>query len=190
MDKRYDKIVLDFDNTIAMSSETIIRIKNPMLANTIINPSTLDWDFHPYAKTDAEVNEYVDGFKSPSFWKKLEVFPGFIDWLKRQYETGIPIYICSLRMEDQFTNLISWCKSHGIDEYITDYILISKQFGTKQILLDERTVIIDDNPKCFGNNQNAMRVWFNNYGYAIKDVEAGCRYSMHCLDWNFMKTFQ
>lgn len=162
------KILIDFDNTIAMSAEAIISIMTG-IEQREVEPKILEWSFRPYAKNSEDTAKFVEMFKSPRFWEELKPMDGFLSWLKRQKEnSGVPVLICSRRLDGQFDNLISWCRRFGIDEFIDDYALISKSYGTKSYLVDDETVIIDDNPSCFNGSEIGTRIIFGYYAYSSK----------------------
>lgn len=176
-----NKIILDFDNTIAQSAETILQ----MNGHKEIDPKILEWDFAPYAKTGEEKKLYLDTFQNPLFWDNLIPMPGFAQWLNAQSLLGLDIYVCSRRLPGQFTRLIEWMKSYGFDEYIKDYILVSKSTDTKSMLIDDSTVIIDDNPKSFGDVKKGLKVRFGNYAYG-QEYDENQGLIFHYPDWQTM----
>lgn len=155
------KIILDFDNTIARSAETILG-----MYGYECDPQVLEWDFSPYAKNDEESKEMVDKFQCEEFWEKLEPMDGFKEWIAKQFEEGFDIYVCSRRFIGQFSKVINWMNEQDLDKYIKDYIFIYKSFDTKTMLLDKETFIIDDNPKCFGTDEEAYKIRIGKYKYA------------------------
>lgn len=157
---RQSKIILDFDNTIAQSAETIL-----LMHGHVCDPRILGWDFSPYASTPEEQALMVNEFNTDEFWDKLIPMPGIKEWLKDQYKHSIPIYVCSKRFAGQFTRVIDWMKKEGLDEYITDYFFIYKSYKSKAALLDKEAIIIDDNPKCFGDDDDARKIRFKSYKY-------------------------
>lgn len=179
------KIILDFDNTIANSCETIINIKTGVPVDEII-PRHVGWNFTPYAKTSEEKKSFVSVFNTQEFWDNVQPLDGFIEWIKKQHEEGIPIYVCSKRYIGQFSNLILWFKRYDIDQYITDYILINKEYSTKSLLLDDETYLIDDNPKCFNNSKVGITILIGDYGYGYELSEKGFRYTKRIKNWHEM----
>ena len=157
---RHPKIILDFDNTIAQSAETILSMHGH-----VCDPRILEWDFSPYASTPEEQALMINEFNTAEFWDKLIPMPGVKEWLKDQYKHNIPIYVCSKRFVGQFTRVIDWMKKEDLDEYITDYFFIYKSHKSKASLLDKDAIIIDDNPKCFGGDDEARKIRFKSYKY-------------------------
>lgn len=181
------KILIDFDNTIANSCETIINIKTGIPVDEVI-PRQVGWDFTPYANTPEERKKsFVSVFNTQEFWDMIQPLDGFIEWIKKQHKEGIPIYVCSKRFIGQFSNLILWFKRYDIDQYISDYILIHKDYSTKSFLLDDETYIIDDNPKCFNNSNIGTRILIGDYGYGHDFEKDGFTYTKRILSWNDME---
>lgn len=177
------KIILDFDNTIARSSDAILSLHG----YSNVDNKLLNWDFTPFAKNPQEKEAMLSDFQNPKFWDILKPMEGFGEWLRRQATYyGIEIYVCSVRKPGQFTNLIDWMKGQGFDEYITDYVLMNKSLSNKSILLDKNTFIIDDNPKSFGDDNEAFKVRFGDYAYG----EGYNNYDLHCISWSDVPFFR
>ena len=94
-------IVIDFDNTLVNSSETILRFlywKNRHKTNNTFkyNSTILKWDFAPYAKTEEDTNFCKSQFNNQRFYDELEPMKGALETL-RELHKKYRIVVCSNR---------------------------------------------------------------------------------------------
>ena len=182
-------IIIDFDNTIANSSETAFKYfgdKYKMLdANMLYDSSILLWNFQPFIKDEDQLKDVLKYMNSESFFKEVRVIAGVREVLYKLKENSLKLTLCTNRTGQSFDYVKDWLKSFDLYEFF-DYIVCVSSFD-KSIINGE--IIIDDKPGCMINDNRQAHIIFGNFKYAkdefidnfnlIKDPKS----YKFCKDW-------
>lgn len=183
-------IVIDFDNTIANSSETALAyISNKYKAfdfSSSYDPSVLLWGFQPFITDKDQVKEVLDYMNSKDFFDNLKVVENVEKALSYFKKNNIKLTLCTNRTGQSFDYVREWLKKQNLYE-LFDYVICVSSFD-KSIINGE--IIIDDKLSCMINDDRQVHIVFGNYKYtkdefidnfnSIKDPKS----YKFCKDWN------
>lgn len=158
-------LIVDFDNTLVNSSETILRMlywKNRHKTNNTFgyNPNILKWDFTPYAKTEEDTNFCKAQFNNQRFYDELEPMKGALEVL-RELHKNYRIVICSNRNVENIEMFVTTVRNL-FGDVVDDIIPIIDSFDKSIIKADIR---IDDKIECMMNDYSSFNILFGDYGY-------------------------
>lgn len=158
-------LIVDFDNTLVNSSETILRMlywKNRHKTNNTFsyNPNILKWDFTPYAKTEEDTNFCKAQFNKQRFYDELEPMEGALEVL-RELHKNYRIVVCSNRNVENIEMFVTTVRNL-FGDIVDDIVPIIDEFDKSIIKADIR---IDDKIECMMNDDNSFNILFGNYGY-------------------------
>ena len=175
-------IVIDFDNTLVNSSETILRMlywKNRHKTNNTFryNPNILKWDFTPYAKTEEDIKFCKSQFNKQKFYDELEPMEGALEVL-RELHKDYRIVVCSNRNVENVEMFITTVRNL-FGDVIDDIVPLIDNFDKSIIKCHIR---IDDKIECMMNDDNSFNILFGNYGYNKKADED--YFDVRAFSWN------
>ena len=161
------RILIDFDNTIANSSECIVRMmqwKNRYNPNTSFyyNPSEILWDFSPYAKTEEDKKWCLSQFTSQKFYDNLDLIEGckeVLEELHKDYE----IIICSKKCKEAMEMCMTWIQNNLEKGLHYDSVIFVSGFNDKSYI--KADIIIDDRLESLDCENKDIAIHFGNYGY-------------------------
>ena len=150
-------IVIDFDNTLVNSSETILRMlywKNRHKTNNMFsyNPNILKWDFTPYAKTEEDTNFCKAQFNNQKFYDELEPMEGALEAL-RELHKNYRIVICSNRNVENIEMFVTTVRNL-FGDVIDDIIPIIDNFDKSLVKAHIR---IDDKIECMEKDYSSSQ---------------------------------
>lgn len=157
-------IVIDFDNTIADSSEAALEYfcdKYKTLDLNNYDPSVLLWSFKPFITDENQLKDVLEYMNSKDFFKKVEVIENVKKALYYFKKNRLKVTLCTNRTGQSFDYVKEWLKSHDLYEFF-DYIVCVSSFD-KSIISGE--IIIDDKPTCMINDNRQAHIVFGNYKY-------------------------
>ena len=159
-------IIIDFDNTIANSSETAFNYfcdKYKALDPSIsYDPSILLWNFQPFIKNECQLKDVLEYMNSESFFNQVGVLKGVREVLYKLKENSLKLTLCTNRSGRSFDYVKDWLKSFDLYK-VFDYIVCVSSFD-KSIINGE--IIIDDKPSCMINDNRQAHIIFGNFKYA------------------------
>ena len=158
-------IIIDFDNTIANSSETAFNYfcdkYKALDPNISYDPSILLWNFQPFIKDEDQLKDVLKYMNSESFFKEVRVIAGVREALYKLKENSLKLTLCTNRTGQSFDYVKDWLKSFDLYEFF-DYIVCVSSFD-KSIINGE--IIIDDKPGCMINDNRQAHIIFGNFKY-------------------------
>ena len=185
-----ENIVIDFDNTIANSSETALAYISGKYKtfdfNTSYDPSVLLWGFQPFITDKSQIREVLDYINSKDFFNNLKIIENVEKALSYFKNNNIKLTLCTNRTGQSFDYVKEWLKKQNLYDFF-NYVICVSSFD-KNIINGE--VIIDDKPSCMINDDRQAHIVFGNYRYtkdefidnfnSIKDPKS----YKFCKDWN------
>lgn len=183
-------IVIDFDNTIANSSETALAYISDKYKtfdfNTSYDPSVLLWGFQPFITDKGQIREVLDYINSKDFFNNLKTIENVEEALSYFKKNNIELTLCTNRTGQSFDYVKEWLKKQNLYDFF-NYVICVSSFD-KNVINGE--VIIDDKPSCMINDDRQTHIVFGNYRYtkdefidnfnSIKDPKS----YKFCKDWN------
>lgn len=183
-------IVIDFDNTIANSSETALAYISDKYKtfdfNTSYDPSVLLWDFQPFITDKGQIREVLDYINSKDFFNNLKTIENVEEALSYFKKNNIELTLCTNRTGQSFDYVKEWLKKQNLYDFF-NYVICVSSFD-KNVINGE--IIIDDKPSCMINDDRQAHIVFGNYRYtkdefidnfnSIKDPKS----YKFCKDWN------
>lgn len=183
-------IVIDFDNTIANSSETALAYISDKYKtfdfNTSYDPSVLLWGFQPFITDKGQIREVLDYINSKDFFNNLKTIENVEEALSYFKKNNIELTLCTNRTGQSFDYVKEWLKKQNLYDFF-NYVICVSSFD-KNVINGE--VIIDDKPSCMINDDRQAHIVFGNYRYtkdefidnfnSIKDPKS----YKFCKDWN------
>lgn len=156
-------IIVDVDNTLVNSSETILDIyKDEMsVSDDIKYTKNHLWDFEGLIPR-SYLERALELFGEDKFYDKLKFIP-YADKVMNRLNSKYNVKICSVHDEKTADKKINWLKNNL--PFLNDENIIilpySKGFNKSKVTGD---IIIDDKMDClFGNRE--MKLLFGEYGY-------------------------
>lgn len=158
-------IVIDFDNTIVNSSETILKFlywKNRYKTNNTFkyDSTILNWDFTPYAKTEEDIKFCKAQFNNQKFYDELEPMEGALEAL-RELHKKYRIVICSNRNVENIEMFVTTIRNL-FGDVIDDIVPLIDEFD-KSIV--KAYIRIDDKIECMRKDCSSFNILFGEYGY-------------------------
>lgn len=158
-------LIIDFDNTLVNSSETILHMlywKNRHKTNNTFsyNPNILKWDFTPYAKTEEDTSFCKAQFNKQRFYDELEPMEGALEVL-RELHKNYRIVVCSNRNVENIEMFVTTVRNL-FGDVVDDIIPLIDNFDKSVI---KGHIRIDDKIECMMNDDNSFNILFGNYGY-------------------------
>ena len=158
-------IVIDFDNTLVNSSETILRFlhwKNHHKTNNMFsyNPNILKWDFTPYAKTEEDIKFCKSQFNNQRFYDELEPMEGALEAL-RELHKKYRIVVCSNRNVENIEMFVTTVRNL-FGDVVDDIVPLIDEFD-KSIV--KAYIRIDDKIECMRKDCSSFNILFGEYGY-------------------------
>ena len=183
-------IVIDFDNTIANSSETALAYISDKYKtfdfNTSYDPSVLLWGFQPFITDKGQIREVLDYINSKDFFNNLKTIENVVEALSYFKKNNIELTLCTNRTGQSFDYVKEWLKKQNLYDFF-NYVICVSSFD-KNVINGE--IIIDDKPSCMINDDRQAHIVFGNYRYtkdefidnfnSIKDPKS----YKFCKDWN------
>ena len=183
-------IVIDFDNTIANSSETALAYISDKYKtfdfNTSYDPSVLLWGFQPFITDKGQIREVLDYINSKDFFNNLKTIENVEEALSYFKKNNIELTLCTNRTGQSFDYVKEWLKKQNLYDFF-NYVICVSSFD-KNVINGE--IIIDDKPSCMINDDRQAHIVFGNYRYtkdefidnfnSIKDPKS----YKFCKDWN------
>ena len=183
-------IVIDFDNTIANSSETALAYISDKYKkfdfNTSYDPSVLLWGFQPFITDKGQIREVLDYINSKDFFSNLKTVENVEEALSYFKKNNIDLTLCTNRTGQSFDYVKEWLKKQNLYDFF-NYVICVSSFD-KNVINGE--IIIDDKPSCMINDDRQAHIVFGNYRYtkdefidnfnSIKDPKS----YKFCKDWN------
>ena len=183
-------IVIDFDNTIANSSETALAYISDKYKtfdfNTSYDPSVLLWGFQPFITDKCQIREVLDYINSKDFFNNLKTIENVEEALSYFKKNNIELTLCTNRTGQSFDYVKEWLKKQNLYDFF-NYVICVSSFD-KNVINGE--IIIDDKPSCMINDDRQAHIVFGNYRYtkdefidnfnSIKDPKS----YKFCKDWN------
>ena len=183
-------IVIDFDNTIANSSETALAYISDKYKtfdfNTSYDPSVLLWGFQPFITDKGQIKEVLDYINSKDFFNNLKTIENVEEALSYFKKNNIELTLCTNRTGQSFDYVKEWLKKQNLYDFF-NYVICVSSFD-KNVINGE--IIIDDKPSCMINDDRQAHIVFGNYRYtkdefidnfnSIKDPKS----YKFCKDWN------
>ena len=183
-------IVIDFDNTIANSSETALAYISDKYKtfdfNTSYDPSVLLWGFQPFITDKGQSREVLDYINSKDFFNNLKTIENVEEALSYFKKNNIELTLCTNRTGQSFDYAKEWLKKQNLYDFF-NYVICVSSFD-KNVINGE--IIIDDKPSCMINDDRQAHIVFGNYRYtkdefidnfnSIKDPKS----YKFCKDWN------
>ena len=183
-------IVIDFDNTIANSSETALAYISDKYKtfdfNTSYDPSVLLWGFQPFITDKGQIREVLDYINSKDFFNNLKTIENVEEALSYFKKNNIELTLCTNRTGQSFDYVKEWLKKQNLYDFF-NYVICVSSFD-KNVINGE--IIIDDKPSCMINDDRQTHIVFGNYRYtkdefidnfnSIKDPKS----YKFCKEWN------
>ena len=183
-------IVIDFDNTIANSSETALAYISDKYKtfdfNSSYDPSVLLWGFQPFITDKGQIREVLDYINSKDFFNNLKTIENVEEALSYFKKNNIELTLCTNRTGQSFDYVKEWLKKQNLYDFF-NYVICVSSFD-KNVINGE--IIIDDKPSCMINDDRQAHIVFGNYRYtkdefidnfnSIKDPKS----YKFCKDWN------
>ena len=185
-----ENIVIDFDNTIANSSETALAYISDKYKtfdfNSSYDPSVLLWGFQPFITDKGQIKEVLDYINSEDFFNSLKTVENVEKALSYFKKNNIKLTLCTNRTGQSFDYVKEWLKKQNLYDFF-NYVICVSSFD-KNVINGE--IIIDDKPSCMINDDRQAHIVFGNYRYtkdefidnfnSIKDPKS----YKFCKDWN------
>ena len=183
-------IVIDFDNTIANSSETALAYISDKYKtfdfNTSYDPSVLLWGFQPFITDKGQIREVLDYINSKDFFNNLKTIENVEEALSYFKKNNIELTLCTNRTGQSFDYVKEWLKKQNLYDFF-NYVICVSSFD-KNVINGE--IIIDDKPSCMINDDRQAHIVFGNYRYTkdefidnFNSIEDPKSYKF-CKDWN------
>lgn len=171
-------IIIDFDNTLANSSETTIKhiwSKYPNdYKDMVYHDYELLWNFKPFIK-DEHVSETLEYMSSKEFFEELSVahsfdeteenaiknLKSFLSFVSNDYN----IILCTNRSGSSFDYVKDWLKKKDLDKYFTHKVCVSS--FDKSVIVG--SIIIDDKLECLNTGSRDIRIVFGNHKYTMDE---------------------
>ena len=169
-------IIIDLDNTLVSTIETIINLNNKLNPNNHIQFNAQhDWKLYPLVKTDEELSNLFKLFDHKDFYKDVIVFPNAIEIINELAENN-KIYIVSKHMETRKRLSREW-----INKVMPKVeIRFVDNFEDKGKLFDKVDYIIDDKWESFENfSEDTTCILYSKY-----DWNKDCEDYHRCMGWN------
>ena len=183
-------IVIDFDNTIANSSETALAYISDKYKtfdfNSSYDPSVLLWGFQPFITDKGQIKEVLDYINSKDFFSNLKTVENVEKALSYFKNNNIKLTLCTNRTGQSFDYVKEWLKKQNLYDFFNYAICVSS--FDKNVINGE--IIIDDKPSCMINDGRQAHIVFGNYRYTkdefidnFNSIENPKSYKF-CKDWN------
>lgn len=166
--KENNYVVIDFDNTIADTTRSIIEMLSEKTNREILyEPSVVQWNFKPYIQNEEEWKFCMSCFESEEMYKRAKIIDetnlrNFLD--STEYQT----ILCSCRRPKTYDYCLNYIKQNKLN---FDHVVFTNSFDKSMIAPGQNSVIVDDKTECLSGDRGA-RILFGNYGYQNKTSEA------------------
>lgn len=156
--------VIDFDNTVADTTRSIIEMLSEKANREILyEPSVVQWNFTPYIKNEEEWKFCMSCFESDELYKRAEIVDesNLREFLNStEYQT----VLCSCRRPKTYDYFLDYINQNKLN---FDHVVFTNSFDKSMIATGKNSIIIDDKTECLGGERGA-RILFGNYGYQSK----------------------
>lgn len=162
------QLIIDADNTLVNSSETIIDIFRRSNKNIPkFDSKILNWDFSPYLNTPQMQKLAVTKFETQDFYDNLSLFPNALVVLERLKE-NFEIIICTKPMRNSIEMKEQFIKNYIPHDRIV--FLMQDDFD-KSFIGKKDSIIIDDKIECLMGGDRTLRILYGEYGYQDEELE-------------------
>ena len=174
-------IVIDLDNTIVSTIESIVNLNNKLNPNNYIEFNEQhDWKLYPMVKTGKELSNLFKLFDHKDFYKDVIVFPNAIEIINELAENN-RVVICSKHSPSRIPITTKW-----INKVMPKVeIRFVDNFEDKGKLFDNCDYIIDDRVDVLDSfSHGTVRILYGLYQW---NKDCGIYY--RCMNWNEVKYY-
>lgn len=177
-------ILLDMDNTLTNSAETIIKLFYKKVGRYIpIKQNEIMWDFKPYIIGEDAYKWALSMFSNQEFYDNLELYPNCYKTLKKLSEK-YELVICTKKEPSAVAMCDKWLREKL--PFIDRIVYLSQHdFDKSCIMADYR---IDDKWECLNNEYDDVKILFGNFGYQ-KEHEDESYVCVKLADWDIIGAF-
>jgi len=155
------RIILDFDNTIVNSAETIIRLyQKKVFKYEPIHREKIKWDFSPYIPK-MHLPWALNMFQEQEFYDNLDFMDNAKEVLERLSKKH-ELVICTKKHPDGVSMNDQWIRNNLP---FIDSVVYLRQDSFDKSLVGGNSIILDDKIECLIEGNRKFRLLFGDYGY-------------------------
>lgn len=175
------RILVDFDNTIAKSAETIIKLYQKKTGDYYkrYNDKDLQWDFSPYISTTDDLKWALGMFGRQEFYDALEPFKCVLEVLER-LSSKHEIIIVTKKHPDAVSMNAQWIRNNL--SFVHRVVYLDQDSFDKSLVVGD--VIIDDKINALGGDRN-LRLLIGDYGYQEKEFAEFAKLNNYYYKYGF-----